>query len=55
MKFGFLTLPAALGILLSSCSTLGPDYKEPDVDWLKNWEPAGYDGVTNAKARKAVD
>jgi NodT family efflux transporter outer membrane factor (OMF) lipoprotein len=55
MKYGFLLLLVALGILLSSCTTLGPDYKEPDVDWLKSWEPAGYGGVTNAQTRKPVD
>ncbi|AXK72403.1 TolC family protein [Lysobacter sp. TY2-98] len=25
-------------MLLASCATLGPDYKEPDVAWLKDWQ-----------------
>ena len=55
MKFGFLPPLAALGILLSSCTTLGPDYREPDVEWLKNWEPTGYGAAMNPDAQKRVD
>ncbi len=55
MKLGFLLLLAASGILLTSCTTLGPDYREPDVEWLKSWEPSGYDGGTSLQARKSVD
>lgn len=25
-------------LLISSCRTLGPDFEEPDVKWLKNWQ-----------------
>ena len=27
---------------LNGCTTLGPDYEEPDVDWLKAWQPDLY-------------
>ena len=28
----------SLVLLISSCRTLGPDFEEPDVKWLKNWQ-----------------
>lgn len=34
---------------LSACTTLGPDYQEPDVDWLKDWE-LSVPGKENTKA-----
>ncbi|MEJ2321278.1 MAG: TolC family protein, partial [Gammaproteobacteria bacterium] len=55
MKFTIRPLLASLAISLASCTTLGPDYKEPDVAWLKSWEPSGYGEVTNRKARNSVD
>jgi outer membrane protein TolC len=30
----------ALG--LSACTTLGPDYEEPQVEWLEKWQPDFY-------------
>ena len=33
----------ACGMLaLNACTTLGPDYQEPEVDWLQDWQPAPY-------------
>ncbi len=32
--FGLLTL--------AGCTTVGPDYQEPVVDWLQEWQPAAY-------------
>jgi len=26
-------------LALGACTTLGPDYREPEVDWLKQWQP----------------
>ena len=36
-----------LGVLcgalaLSACTTLGPDYREPEVTWLQDWQPSLY-------------
>ncbi|MEM8941601.1 MAG: efflux transporter outer membrane subunit [Pseudomonadota bacterium] len=36
----FVSLGAA--IALSACAALGPDYKEPDVEWLSGWQPELY-------------
>ncbi len=33
-----IALSLALGTL-AACTTLGPDYREPDVDWLAAWQP----------------
>lgn len=55
MKFRLFILPAVLGVVLSACTTLGPDYSEPDVEWLKSWEPSGYSGGASLQARKSVD
>ena len=55
MRYRLLSLLASLGLSLSACTTLGPDYREPDVEWLKNWEPSGYSGGASLQARKSVD
>jgi NodT family efflux transporter outer membrane factor (OMF) lipoprotein len=36
-----LLLPVA-GALLSACTTLGPDYREPTPEWLAAWQPQLY-------------
>jgi|TARA_B100001105_G_scaffold226586_1_gene196691 hypothetical protein len=28
----------AIGVSLNACTTLGPDYEEPEVAWLDTWE-----------------
>ena len=44
------------GILtLAACTTLGPDYSEPDVAWLKNWQPTTYETRAGQPAAKQVD
>jgi len=42
---GHLLPPFALlcgALTLSACTTLGPDYQEPEVGWLQNWQPSLY-------------
>jgi len=35
----FYKIPVLLGLLtLSACTTVGPDYEEPVVDWLQEWQ-----------------
>ncbi|RLA04447.1 MAG: TolC family protein [Gammaproteobacteria bacterium] len=29
-------------IVLAACTTVGPDYQEPEVDWLQQWQPTAY-------------
>jgi NodT family efflux transporter outer membrane factor (OMF) lipoprotein len=29
-------------LVLSACTTVGPDYQEPDVAWLEDWQPDLY-------------
>lgn len=44
---GFLTLTA--------CTTLGPDYEEPDVVWLQDWQPSAYGARLDAPAQEQYD
>lgn len=32
----------ALILSLQACTVLGPNYQEPEVDWLKDWQPSYY-------------
>ena len=34
-------LPFAL-LTLTACTSLGPDYQKPEVNWLENWQPDLY-------------
>ncbi len=36
-------------LVLSACTTLGPDYKEPVVGWLQEWQPAVYADISKQK------
>ncbi|MFV8818793.1 efflux transporter outer membrane subunit [Haliea sp. E17] len=35
----------ALAAVASACTTLGPDYSEPDIAWLAGWQPGLYGEV----------
>jgi NodT family efflux transporter outer membrane factor (OMF) lipoprotein len=37
-----LTLACGGVLALSACTTLGPDYQEPEVAWLRAWQPTLY-------------
>lgn len=53
MRVAFFRILVGLGIVLvlPACTTLGPDYVEPEVSWLKNWQPDLY-GQTGGKNEK---
>ncbi len=44
-----------VGIALSGCTTLGPDYQEPKVDWLDEWQTALYGQVGKPEAQSEND
>jgi NodT family efflux transporter outer membrane factor (OMF) lipoprotein len=47
----FYKIPTYLGLLLlSACTTLGPDYEEPVVDWLQKWQPTAYGNISGEGA-----
>jgi len=51
-----LALALAGGLLvLPACTTLGPDYQEPDVVWLQDWEPVAYGATADQTAQKQID
>ena len=46
--------PLLAAITLSACTTLGPDYQEPEVAWLNNWRP-GLHGLASGDATGGAD
>jgi len=42
-------------VLLEGCITLGPDYQEPEVGWLKTWQSDLYGQIDNADRQTNVD
>ena len=41
-------LASAIAPALGACTTLGPDYEEPEVAWLRDWQPDLYGQVGSA-------
>ena len=54
-KFLTRLLLASLLALLSGCVTVGPDYEEPDVAWLQDWQTDLYGQVTSESAQAEAD
>ncbi len=53
-------LPPRLALIagaftLSACTLLGPDYREPEVAWLKDWQPSAYARATTRGEQHAAD
>lgn len=48
-------IPILSALLLSACTTLGPDYEEPKVDWLKDWQSDLYGQIGNSSAQNNLD
>jgi len=40
---------------LTACTTLGPEYKEPKVEWFENWQPDLYGQVDNTSMQTEFD
>lgn len=45
----------ATAVLLNACTTLGPDYKEPEVTWLKAWQSDLYGQLESPEQQTQVD
>jgi len=45
----------ALIVVLGGCVTLGPDYEEPDVAWLTDWQTELYGQVAGPEQQAAAD
>ena len=54
MKLQTLILFVAV-LFSSACTTLGPDYQEPDVVWLQNWQASVYTANKQPIAQKQAD
>jgi NodT family efflux transporter outer membrane factor (OMF) lipoprotein len=48
-----LCLP--LFVLAAACTTLGPDYEEPEVAWLSDWQSDLYGQINNTEQHNALD
>jgi NodT family efflux transporter outer membrane factor (OMF) lipoprotein len=48
-----LALSCAMG--LSACATLGPEYQEPQVEWLNKWQPDFYGQLDVDETGPALD
>ena len=44
-----------IGLALNGCTTLGPDYREPEVDWLDEWKTALYGQLGMPEAQSEND
>ncbi|MDN5848576.1 MAG: efflux transporter outer membrane subunit [Nitrococcus sp.] len=42
-------------LMLNACMVVGPDFKEPEVTWLKEWRSDLYGQIGNAKQQAKVD
>lgn len=40
---------------LSACTTLGPEYEKPDVQWVENWHPDLYGQLTPSTEQSETD
>lgn len=49
------TAVLASALLLAACTTLGPDYEEPDVAWLSDWQTDLYGQVAGPEEEREVD
>jgi len=53
-------LRLGIGVLItaafvSGCTTLGPDYEEPEIEWLADWQTDLYGQVAQPEAQTEVD
>lgn len=46
---------SACALGLTACAVLGPDYKEPEVTWLADWESELYSQIEEVSAHSQVD
>ena len=50
-----LLIAACAALALQACTNLGPDYAEPDVNWLDEWETDLYGQTLTAQPTEAQD
>ena len=45
----------AMLLALQACTNLGPDYQEPEVDWLAEWETDLYGQALTSEQQAELD
>ena len=53
--FKLRNIALCCAISLAGCTTLGPDYQEPEIDWISKWQPDLYGVLDTPESRAAVD
>ena len=48
---GLVRLAVPVGILLSACTTLGPDFRSPPVPWLQDWSGGAWRNLADEAPR----
>ena len=51
----YLLAIVTIGLSLNACTTLGPDYEEPEVSWLDTWETDLYGRVVAPDGPKDLE
>jgi len=44
-----------LAFVLTACATLGPDYREPEVEWLEDWQSNLYGQLVSPEQQSRID
>lgn len=52
LKSFFLVI---LAFVLTACATLGPDYREPEVRWLEDWQSNLYGQIVSPEQQSRID
>ena len=55
VRFRKLLILACFIFGLAACTTLGPEYIEPKVEWLEDWQPDLYGQLENTEAQAEFD
>lgn len=50
-----IPLLVLIALLLNACMTLGPDFEEPDVEWLNDWQSDLYGQLGNRELQSELD
>lgn len=50
----YSTLCCGLSIL-TACTIVGPDYEEPAVEWLQDWQPSAYGDLNGANEQSRIN
>jgi len=50
-----ISISILMALVFTGCTTLGPDFEEPKVEWLKDWQADLYGQIGNSSAQSNLD